>query len=162
MKKSVQMLMLAALMLAAACSAPQKAADNGTTDPARPTILVAVLKGADTQHKKALIEMIRTDYSEHYTLSVREVAKPADIEGLGYDALIVMETLKAWLLFNRGLKQFAELPDQSRIVYFVSSGDGKWRWKGRDIRIVTGATTKVRPADSYLRLKEQLDSILSP
>ena len=74
----------------------------------------------------------------------------------------VIQTIKPLLFIKQGLNQFTELPDQSKIVYFVSSGDGKWRWKGRDIRIVTGASSKARPEDSYIRLNEELDSILCP
>ena len=162
MKKPVYLLLLIGLMFTAACSVPQEAIEGRAPDQDRPRIVVAVLKNADTPHKKALTEMIRADYSEFYDVSVLEVAKPEDIAGQTYDALVVMESLKAWLLFNRGLKQFTELPDQSKIVYFVSSGDGKWRWKGKDIRIVTGASSKARPEDSYIRLKEELDSILCP
>ncbi len=162
MKKPVHLLLLIALLFVAACSAPQESADGRIADGAKPTLLVVMLKGADTQHKKDLTELIRADYSKDYDVSVRVVASPGEIAGVNYDALIVMESLKAWLLFNRGLKQFTKLPDQSRIVYFVSSGDGKWRWKGDDIRIVTGATRKTAAADSYIRLKEELDSILSP
>jgi hypothetical protein len=73
-----------------------------------------------------------------------------------------MDTLKAWLLFNPGLKRFTKLPDQSKIVYFVSSGDPDWKWKRNDIRIITGATKTNPAAKTYSELKIHLDAILIP
>lgn len=143
------------------CSSPKVKIVGDELDPAKPTILIALLRNSQTQFKADLVNMIRQDFAGTYNVAVREVSKPEDLKGLDYDALVVMETLKAWLLFNRGLKKFADLPDQSRTVYFVSSGDSDWTWNGRqDLKIVTGATGGRRAAETYPELRAFLDEVL--
>lgn len=156
--RSVAFLLL--LFIAAACSQPRDLNPPDSQDPGKPTILIAMLKKSQTAYKQDLIASIRADYSARYNVRVLEVGKPKDLEGQEYAALVVMETLKAWLMFNRGLKQFAQLPDQSKTVYFVSSGDPKWKWKREGLKVVTGATMKAKAADKYPELKAALDSVL--
>jgi len=144
------------------CSSPKLAIQNDPIDPARPTLMVAVLKDSHTPFKQELIDRLRQDYSDSLNVVVREVKKPQDIAGEEYSALLVMETLKAWLWFNGGLKKFAARPDQSRTVYFVSVGDEKWRWKRDDLTVLTAATQKVKAADTYPQLRRLLDPLLQP
>ncbi len=156
--RSVAFLLL--LFIVAACSQPRELIPPDSQDPGKPTIMIAMLKKSQTAYKQDLIASIRADYGARYNVRVLEVGKPKDLEGQEYAALVVMETLKAWLLFNRGLKQFAKLPDQSKTVYFISAGDAQWKWKREGLKVVTAATPKAKTADKYPELKAALDSVL--
>ncbi len=149
------------LTLLAGCSSPRVEIQGSQPDPGKPSIIVAMLRNSQTPFKRDLVEALKADYADQFNIVVREVRRPEDLAGQNYDALIVMDTLKAWLRFNGGLLRFAKQADQSRTVYFISTGDAKWRWNRTDLRHVTAATPKAKLSDSYTRLRELLDEVLS-
>jgi hypothetical protein len=153
-------LITALALLLAACSSPKLSLGNQTSDPKKPTILVAMLKGSQSEAKKELISLLRRDYGGDYNVIVKEIKNHKDLAGEDFKALVVMERLKAWLWFNGGLKDISRKADKARTVYFISAGDAKWKWKGSDLKLVTAATQKAKAADTYQELKALLQPIL--
>lgn len=148
------------LLILAACSAPgNKQVLN--PDPATPCILVAIQEGSDSPFKQGLIAKLKDDYSPDYRILTKEVKNFKDLEGENYTALIVMDQLKAWLLFNGGLKDIAKRADNSKTVYFISVGDAKWKWKRSDLKHVSSATDKANPDKAYAQIKALLDPVLN-
>lgn len=148
------------LLLLSACSAPRNQ-EVLNSDPAAPIILVAVQKGADSPFKQSLIARLKQDFSPGYQVLTKEVKSFKDIENEQYTALLVMDQLKAWLLFNGGLKNIAKHADSSKTVYFISAGDAKWRWKRGDLKHVSSATNKVNPDQAYAEIKALLEPLLA-
>jgi hypothetical protein len=151
---------LALALLLAGCSSPKLSLGNQTADPNKPTILVAMLKGSQSEAKQELVSLLRRDYGAEYNVIVKEVKNHKDLAGEEFRALVVMERLKAWLWFNGGLKDITRKADKARTVYFVSAGDAKWKWKGSDLKLVTAATQEAKAADTYQELKALLQPVL--
>ena len=148
------------LLILGACSAP-KHSSIINPDSAKPSILIAMLKGSDSSFKQELIDMIKQDYQADYTVNVKTVKNYKDLVGEQYSALIVMDELKAWLWMNKGIKSIIKNRDKATAVYFISSGDKKWSWERKDIKLVTSATSKEFSASAvYAKLKAHLDTIV--
>jgi hypothetical protein len=131
------------------------------SDPHKPSILIAVRKGADSAFKKDLIRLITEEYGGKRAINVKHFKKYRDLQKEQYDALIVIDMLKAWLWMNKGLKDVIKHGDPKKTVFFLSTGDPDWKWEGQDIKLVTSATTrKVQPKQVFLKLKKHLDPIL--
>ena len=148
------------LLMLVACSAP-RSKEVLNSDPAAPIILVALQKGADSPFKQSLIAKLKEDYAPDYQVLTKEVKSFQDIQKEQYTALIVMDQLKAWLIFNGGLKNIAKHADNAKTVYFVSAGDAKWKWKRSDLKHVSSATKKVNPEKAYTEIKALLDPIIA-
>jgi len=148
--------LLIVLLVVGACSA-SRSPKILNADPMRPSLLIAVEKGADSAFKQELISLIRAEYSDTYLINVKTVKKYRDLEGEQYSAVIVMDMLKAWLWMNKGLKDIIKNCPPDKAVYFLSTGDPDWKWDRRDIKLVTSATTKkVKAQDVFDKLKAQL------
>jgi hypothetical protein len=61
--------------------------------------LIAVLKGTESNLKTSLLEAVRLDFGSDYNVQTNIVKGFKDLSSQKYDALIVMEQLKAWLFF---------------------------------------------------------------
>ena len=154
--------MILAILGLAACSSPKVAIEEGKSDPAKPTILIAVLKGAESNSKKDLAALIRKDYGTDYNVIMRSVKKYSDVKDEKYSALVVMDYVRAWLMGNGGLKDFVRRSDNNKTVYFLTSGDSDFQWKREPVRMVTAATPKATASQTYPQLKAALDAILNP
>ena len=148
------------LIILGACSAPKQTSIMNP-DPAKQSILIAMIKGSDSSFKQELIDLIKRDYQANYTVNVKTVKNYKDLVGEQYSALIVMDQLKAWLWMNKGTKSIIKHNDKATAVYFISSGDKKWKWNRGDIKLVTSATSKeFSPTAVYQKLKVHLASIV--
>lgn len=59
------------------------------------------------------------------------------------------------------MKDIIKKSDGTKTVFFLSTGDEDWKWKGAKIKIVTSATNKkVKPEQVFTKHKLQLDPIL--
>jgi len=143
-----------------ACSGQQAMRPVGEVDPAKKTIMIAVLKGAESSYKTALIDAIRKDFGSEYNIQTVTVKKFKDLSGQKYDALVVMEQLKAWLFFNGGLKSIVKQADKNTSVFLITAGDPKWRWNRKDLMHITSASQKEKPARIYPELRVMLNKAL--
>jgi len=156
MKRYLSMFLLLIAAFLAAKTLPVMNAD-----PHKPSILIAVRKGADSAFKQDLIKLITAEYGEKRTINVKHFKKYRDLQKEQYDALVVIDMLKAWLWMNKGLKDVIKHGDHKKTVFFLSTGDPDWKWDRKDIKLVTSATTKkVQPMQVFLKLKKHLDPIL--
>ena len=154
--------LLLLVVLLGACTLPHRSPVLNS-DPEQPHILIAVRKGAQSEAKTAMIGMIKADFDSSYTVNVKEVTNYRDIAGEAYSALVVMDQVKAWMIFNGGFKDIVKKADPDKTVYLLTTGDADWTWKRTGIRLVTSATEKIgNPAGIYARIKAELDAILSP
>ncbi len=153
-------LMFLLLIVLSACSAPKQSGIINS-DPAKPSILIAVMKGSDSSFKQELIALIKQDYEATHAVNVKVIRNYKDLAGEQYSALIVMDELKAWLWMNKGIKSIIKNRDKATAVYFISSGDKKWTWDRKDIKLVTSATSKeFSSAAVYAKIKGNLASIV--
>jgi len=157
--RAASWLLLIALLLGA-CSGRKYNGPAGTEIPGRPTVLIAIMKGASSPFKEKLVTQLMRTYADTCNVIAREIRGYKDLEGKQYHAVIVMDRLKAWLIFNRPLKKLAGKMDKKRTVYLISTGDPKWKWKREDIKLVTSATENAEVPDVLKRMRFFLDNLL--
>lgn len=157
--KVVSMMLLVAVALLA-CSGPVYNGPRGSVDPSKETILIGVIAGSSTPFKEELISKCMEFYGGSFNVIAKEIKTPADLQGESYKAVIVMDTLKAWLMFNGKLKKIAKQADKQKTIFYVSVGDPKWRWKRDDIKLITSATQKSDVEDSFKDIQTMMGSVL--
>lgn len=157
--RSAYWLLLFALLLGA-CSSRKYNGPVGTEIPGRPTVLIAIMKGASSPFKEKLVTQLMNTYSNTCNVIAREISGYKDIQSSHYHAVIVMDRLRAWLLFNRPLKKLANSMDKKRTVYFISTDDPDWRWKREDIKLVTSATQNAEVPEVLEKIRFFMDNIL--
>ncbi|MDD4309949.1 MAG: hypothetical protein PHO32_06175 [Candidatus Cloacimonetes bacterium] len=153
-------LVLAVLLLLLASCSSSRNQQVLNADEQQPAILITIQKGADSPFKQAIIAKLKEDYGTKYSILVKNIKGFHDVQDEKYDALIVMDQLKAWLFMNKGLKNIARKADKQKTIFFVSAGDPDWKWKREDLKLVTSATAKVNPDEVYARIKTRLDEVL--
>jgi hypothetical protein len=152
-------LMLCVLLLGA-CSGRNYQGPAGTEIPGKPTIFVGIMKGASSPFKEKLVTQLMRSYADSCNVIARQIRGYKDLQDNDYQAVIVMDRLKAWLLFNRPLKKIADRMDKQKHIYFISTGDPDWRWKREDIKLVTSATESADVSDVLKRIRYLLDTVL--
>ncbi len=158
MRNVFRLIML--MLLLGGCSGRSYQGPSGTVVPGRPTVLIAVLKGSSSPFKEKLIQQIMHSYADTCNVIAKEIRGYKDLQDNDYKAVIVMDRLKAWLLFNRPLKKIVKRLKPERTIYFISTGDPSWHWKRDDIKLVTSATASGDSSDPLRRLSNILDVIL--
>jgi hypothetical protein len=123
-------------------------------------ILVAVIKGSESPFKDALIDSLNSRYSSKYIVKKVIVNKPKDITNQSYRLLIVMDKLKANLMMNGKMKTFQKTTDINNAIYFITTGDPKWKWNNSDIHHVASASETPRLSIAWKELKSKVDVIL--
>ncbi|MDP2172992.1 MAG: hypothetical protein Q8J62_04380 [Candidatus Cloacimonadaceae bacterium] len=148
------------LMLAGACSNQSFDYPARHSDPTKETILIGILKGADSNYKRGIIKQIDADFADDFNVEVISIKNFKDIQDRDYAALLVMEQVKAGLLLNHGMKDIAKKGDKKNTIFIVSAGNPKWKWKREDVKVITSATRNDNPNLFYQELKIMLERVL--
>ncbi len=88
-------------------------------------------------------------------------AKDRDLET--YHAVIVVDQVEAWMLFNGGAKRLMDRAEPHKVIPFITAGDPDWGWtdKSTGIEAVTGPSEEPRKDGIVEELKMRLDGILA-
>ncbi|MBM4399873.1 MAG: hypothetical protein FJ041_06080 [Candidatus Cloacimonetes bacterium] len=123
-------------------------------------ILVPVLKGTDTPFKNALIDSLKNKYEPKYQVKKIVLKNLTEIASHNYRLMIVMEQLKANLMMNGKIKTIKKNTDMNNVIYFLTTGDPKWKWQNVDIHHIASASEKPRLGTAWKELRTKVDAIL--
>lgn len=124
-------------------------------------ILVAVLKGAVSPFKDALIDSLQSRYGNKYKIKKILLKNPNDLAKEQYRLLIVMDKLKANLMMNGKIKNIKKTTDINNTIYVLTTGDPKWKWQNNDVHHVASASEKPRISTAWKELKTKVDKLLN-
>ncbi len=130
----------------------------GTTLEAK-NIAVCMLKGKSTPFKDAVLDSLKTQFS-NYKIDIINDVKPKEFQASKYDAVIVVDELEAWTWFNTKLKKLSKQLDPKKTIYFITAGDANWKWKKENVLTVTSASKNDKIIPTWHNLKKQLQNIL--
>lgn len=148
-------------LLLAACSGNDPLPQSKAIDPAKPTLLIAMLKGSNSPFKLSLIDSLSATYGDSCNVVTTYVSSFADLQGKEHDVLLVMDKLKAGMMFNKPFKEITENADKQKSLFFLSTGDPDWVWRGAGDKLITSATDKVSPQKVLSRLRKLIDTALA-
>lgn len=120
---------------------------------------VIYIKDKMTPFKKAVTDSLRQMYSGHQ-ISVIKNYKDKNFRSESFDAVIVMDQLEAWTMFNRQLKSMTKKLNNKKTVYLITAGDPDWAWKKDGVIAVTSASRDDKLSGVIKRMKRELDQIL--
>ncbi len=123
------------------------------------SIAVIYIKGKVTPYKKAITDSIITNFPNDKILLIdhfdKKTFKPQD-----YQAIIVMDQLEAWTLFNSQLKKLSKSLDANKTLFLVTAGDPDWIWKKKGITAVTSASREDKLPSTWNKVKIFLEEKL--
>ncbi len=119
----------------------------------RVKILIVLLDGKPSWFKQSIIDSLKI----YYRVDTIEAKTPQEVRAFEYKAVIIMDQLKAWMMGNGKLKSFTKVMDPKHTVYFVTSGDKKWKWKKQGITAITSASTPAKIPEIVKNLQLKIE-----
>lgn len=129
-------------------------------NPESRVILVAVMKDAQSSFKDALIDSLKVHFEPDYQVKKFILKRAKDIYKEEYRLLIVMDKLKANLLFNGKTKELQKTTDIDHVIYFMTTGDSKWKWPLINNHHISSASEKPRLKMVWKELKTKATNLL--
>jgi hypothetical protein len=125
------------------------------------TMIIAVLEDSGSPFKQALIDSLTNHYGNRFDIRVVNLERGKELGDQSYDILVIMERVKAWMVFNDNLKDLMRVSDPKKTVIFLSSDDKPYQWQNKRFTAVTSATKKGNVAKTFSRLQAQIDAKLA-
>jgi hypothetical protein len=111
---------------------------------ARQKVLIATQR---SEFKEAVVSRIVEDLEKDLCyVKVIDLKKLKTDSATGYDAIVVVNTCKAWRLTGGASKFVKEFPDKGRVVLLTTAGGEDWKPKSVEVDAITSAS-KEQKAD---------------
>ncbi len=126
----------------------------------QPVVGICIIKDLKTPYKKSIIDSLKSRFPQvqFKQIPAKELFKAKKED---YQAVIVMDRLEAWTMFNRTLKKLSHRLNPAHTIYFITAGDPEWQWKKRGIITVTSASKKEQVSGVVNKISKELQLILS-
>ncbi len=128
---------------------------------AKKSIMIATLS---SEYKDRIAQGLEERYKSRSRLTMVPIEKLNSVDYKKYDALVVIDALLAWQMFNARTRWFIgrvkEPEERKKIVLFFSAGKPKDNYKVMGIDCITGASTIDTDAEVVSKLSERIDRIL--
>jgi menaquinone-dependent protoporphyrinogen IX oxidase len=132
----------------------------GSAD-AKHSILIAVYP---SEYKNSIVQGLVDRYKEKSKIMVVPIEKLNSVDYKKYDAVVVIDALMAWQMFNARATWFIgkvkEPEEQKKIVLFFTAGDPKENYKVRGVDCITGASPPQADPAAINKISERIDRIL--
>jgi menaquinone-dependent protoporphyrinogen IX oxidase len=117
-----------------------------------------------SEYKKKVAEGLAERYKDRARVTVVPMRKLDSVDYRSYDALVLIDALMAWQMFNIYTRSFItkvrEPEQQKKIVLFLTAGDPKPNQRFQDIDCITGASVINTEADAISRISGKVDAVL--
>ncbi len=126
--------------------------------------------------KKIMIATMSSEYKDRITAGLEEryrgrsrvslvpIEKLNSVDTKGYDALVVIDALMAWQMFNARTRWFIggiKDPEEKRkIVLFFTAGKPSPDYRVMGVDCITGASEMKEEAEVIRKISERIDRIL--
>ena len=85
-----------------------------------------------------------------------------NLECSDYDAVLVMDTCKAWYFFNFSMKSFLKKSEGCRnVILFITAGDPEWEYRYGDLDAVTSASVVGEQDRVFEQLSGKIDLFIA-
>jgi len=119
--------------------------------------LIIVMKETG-DFKNSVLEKVINNYSGTCRIEVKNRKYLRNLNDAGYDAVLIIETLKAWTFFNKKALKAARGND--RVVLFFTSGDPDFTYNKKGVDAVSAASDRADPGKTAEEIISRLDGIL--
>ncbi len=100
-----------------------------------------LITGVTSEFKADIILRIIDRYKDQGNVDLVNIDKLDRLECDDYDAILVMDSVRAWSLFNFSLKSFLEkTQDCKNVVLLYTAGNPDWKYQYHEIDAITSAS----------------------
>jgi len=128
---------------------------------AKKKVMIATLS---SEYKDRVARSLEERYRDSCRVSMVPIEKLASVEYKKYDALVVIDALLAWQMFNARTRWFIgrvkEPEEKKKIVLFFTAGKPSPKYSVMGVDCITGASEMNAEAEVVRKLSERIDAIL--
>ena len=95
-------------------------------------------------------------------VKVIDLKRLEDEPATDYDAVVVVNTCKAWRLTGGALKFVKEFPDKDKVVLLTTTGGEDWKPKSVEVDAITSASTEQKADPVADEIARKVRKILNP
>ena len=100
-----------------------------------------LITGVTSEFKADIILRIIDRYKDQGNVDLVNIDKLDRLQCHDYDAILVMDSVRAWSLFNFSLKSFLEKTEEcNNVVLLYTAGDPDWKYQYHELDAVTSAS----------------------
>jgi hypothetical protein len=115
-----------------------------------------------SEYKSDIRRRIINRYKNRGNITVMGVKHLGRVECDLYDAILVMDTCKAWMWFDLSLKSFLKRTRHcNNIVLYLTAGDPEWTYQYGGLDAITSASDAGKKDAVLNRLTTRIDPLIS-
>lgn len=153
-------LMLLPVLLLSYCARGIRETETGPAE-AKKKILVAALS---SEYKDRIAHGLVDRYKNTARVTLMPIEKLNSADYRNYDALVVIDALMAWQMFNARTRWFIgkvkEPEELKKLVLFFTAGKPKQTYTVMGVDCVTGASVMGEEDEVVKKLSERIDRLL--
>ena len=121
-----------------------------------------LITGVTSEFKQEIISRLLERYKDKGNVNFVDISKINQMQCVTYDAIVVMDSVQAWSLWNFSLKSFLERTHSCKnIVLLFTADDPEWKYKYRNIDAITSASIVGDEDRVFNELTTQIDELIS-
>jgi hypothetical protein len=146
------------LMLCLSCS-KQISEQRFVTENAKYDLLIT---GVTSEFKADIISRIIDRYKDQGNVDLVYMDKLDQLQCDDYDAILVIDSVQAWSLWNFSLKSFLEKTENCKnIVLLYTAGDPDWEYQYHELDAITSASQVEDQDRVFNELTYAIDVLIS-
>jgi hypothetical protein len=158
--RNTVMTALLSVLIFTQCARGVREMEAGPAD-ARKSIMIAALS---SEYKNRIAEGLAEHYKNRTKVTVVPIEKLNSVDHRKYDALVIIDALLAWQMFNVRTRSFIgdikDPVDLKKIVLFFTAGKPSENYSVMGVDCITGASTMNTDDEVIRRISERIDGIL--
>ena len=156
--KPFKIIVMISLLFLLACARHVPEA-NYRPENAKFNLLIAA---SASDFKDGVRDRIVDRYKERGNIDVTDISGLKNVSCGNYDAILVMDTCKAWTWFNFSLKSFLKRSKNCHnVVLYLTAGDPEWTYQYENLDAVTSASVVENEDAIANQLSLRLDRIIN-
>jgi hypothetical protein len=154
------MLIIPLLLFGPGCGKGLRETELGPAD-ADKKILIAVYP---SEFKNKVAQGLADRYKDRSKVTVVSIRKLNSVEYRNYDALVIIDALMAWQMFNVDSSWFVgkirEPEALRKVVLYLTAGNPKDNYKFQGIDCITGASVMNKEGEAIDKISGRVDALL--
>ncbi len=120
-----------------------------------------MITGYTSEFKQIIIDEIIEKYSPWCNIEIVDFAVAHKIDPDEYAAIIVMDEVEAWMIFNRKTRRFMKkIEPKEKLILYITAGDEKWQYSKDGIEAITSASVTDERTRVLEEIFTRLDALL--
>lgn len=154
-KRNILPIVYILIILLLFCSSAQKERVIKTDESNKKFLITCV----STDFKNALLAQLIERYKNKFIIEIFDLKKLEAIDPGQYSVILIMDSTRAFTLFNRKIRNFMDrVKNPKKVIVFLTAGRTRnYKFKGVDA--ITSASSKESKQDSFKRISDRIDKI---